>query len=282
MQHLLPPLMSMPKLLLSPSAVAEAPAGQQVNIDQRQANIAGDPCIENFVQPPAKLRVASAIRKATLFATTTPSTMNSCDEQHHMHGRHDPTLDSCCERDLAQQAQARLHLKRLEAVDPSTARAGMTAAVLGVPMITSNCQEEAWEPLEDSSDNDAGKTSYTLDHVPITADISTVCWCCCRLAPTKRYAAAAAEARDTAALKLAVTGTRHTDRAVTDRVLGTHMQQSTFTLATNPTSRWSLTAEACNNALQSHLQELIESGVTVLCHMFLGGAQVQSHCHCST
>ncbi len=56
-------------------------------------------------------------------------------------------MDSCCERDLAEQAQARVHLKRLQAVDPSTARSGMAAAVLGTPTVSVSSHEE-WDSME--------------------------------------------------------------------------------------------------------------------------------------
>ncbi len=71
-------------------------------------------------------------------------------------------MGSCCERDLAEQAQARVHLKRLQAVDPSTARSGMAAAVLGTPMVnvTTSSQEE-WKSMEESTEEDAGEVSGT-------------------------------------------------------------------------------------------------------------------------
>ncbi len=64
-------------------------------------------------------------------------------------------MDSCCERDLAEQAQARVHLKRLQAVDPSTARLGLAAAVLGTPTISVSSHEE-WNSTEQSTEEDAG------------------------------------------------------------------------------------------------------------------------------
>jgi len=73
--------------------------------------------------------------------------MSTCQQHQHGHGRHDPTMDSCCERDLAEQAQARVHLKRLQAVDPSTARSGMAAAVLGTPTVSVSSHEE-WDSME--------------------------------------------------------------------------------------------------------------------------------------
>ncbi len=65
-------------------------------------------------------------------------------------------MDSCCERDLAEQAQARVHLKRLQAVDPSTARFGMTAAVLGTPTVSVSSHEER-DSMEESTEEDAGE-----------------------------------------------------------------------------------------------------------------------------
>jgi hypothetical protein len=62
-------------------------------------------------------------------------------------------MDSCCERDLAEQAQARVHLKRLQAVDPSTARFGMTAAVLGIRVSS----PEERDSMEESTEEDAGE-----------------------------------------------------------------------------------------------------------------------------
>ena len=68
-------------------------------------------------------------------------------------------MDSCCERDLAEQAQARVRLKRLQAVDPSTARSGMAAAVLGTPTVNVSSQKE-WNSME-STEEDAGEVSRT-------------------------------------------------------------------------------------------------------------------------
>lgn len=82
--------------------------------------------------------------------------MSTCQQHKHGHGRHDPTMDSCCERDLAEQAQARVHLKRLQAVDPSTARFGMTAAVLGTPTVSVSSHEER-DSMEESTEEDAGE-----------------------------------------------------------------------------------------------------------------------------
>ncbi len=82
--------------------------------------------------------------------------MSTCQQHKHGHGRHDPTMDSCCERDLAEQAQARVHLKRLQAVDPSTARFGMTAAVLGTPTVRVSSPEER-DSMEESTEEDAGE-----------------------------------------------------------------------------------------------------------------------------
>ena len=88
--------------------------------------------------------------------------MSTCQQHKHEHGRHDLTMDSCCERDLAEQAQARVHLKRLQAVDPSTARSGMAAAVLGTPTVnvmTSSHEER--KSMEESTEEDAGGVSRT-------------------------------------------------------------------------------------------------------------------------
>ncbi len=84
--------------------------------------------------------------------------MSTCQQHQHGHGRHDPTMDSCCERDLAEQAQARVHLKRLQAVDPSTARSGMAVAVLGTPTVSVSSREE-WNFKEESTEEDAGEVS---------------------------------------------------------------------------------------------------------------------------
>lgn len=69
-------------------------------------------------------------------------------------------MDSCCERDLAEQAQARVHLMRLQAVDPSTARSGMAAAVLGTPTVNVSSHKE-WNSMEESTEEDAGEVSRT-------------------------------------------------------------------------------------------------------------------------
>lgn len=69
-------------------------------------------------------------------------------------------MDSCCERDLAEQAQAWVHLKRLQAVDPSTARSGMAAAVLATPTVSVSSHEE-WNFKEESTEEDAGEVLRT-------------------------------------------------------------------------------------------------------------------------
>ena len=90
--------------------------------------------------------------------------MSCCNE----HGREnedgqDPTMASCCERDLAEQAKARIHLMRLRAVVPSNARAGVTAAVLGTPEISPDCQEDSWESLKCTAEEDVGKAYCQKD-----------------------------------------------------------------------------------------------------------------------
>ena len=85
--------------------------------------------------------------------------MSTCQQHKHGHDRHDPTMDSCCERELAEQAQARVHLMRLQAVDPSTARFGMAAAVLGTPTVSVSSHEE-WDSMEESTEEDAGEASF--------------------------------------------------------------------------------------------------------------------------
>lgn len=82
--------------------------------------------------------------------------MSEYTEQHH-ESEHDPTLASCCQRDLAQQAQDRKHLQRLQAADRSTVRADMTAAVLATPNHSDhNASSEASSDL--SAENEAGDT----------------------------------------------------------------------------------------------------------------------------
>ena len=61
--------------------------------------------------------------------------MSLCTEQHQ-ESEHDPTLASCCQRDLAQQARDWKCLQRLQAADCSTVRTDMTAAaVLATPNV---------------------------------------------------------------------------------------------------------------------------------------------------
>ena len=88
--------------------------------------------------------------------------MSSCQEHKHGHDGHDPTMDSCCERDLAEQAQAQRHLERLRAVDPSTTRSSMSAAVLGTPVSTAspeyNQHPAGWDSMEDSDEDNAGRS----------------------------------------------------------------------------------------------------------------------------
>ena len=98
------------------------------------------------------------------FAANTPcaiSFMSTCDGHHH-EPDHDPTLASCCQRDLAQQAQNRKHLQRLQATDCSTVRTDMTAAVLATPTESDpkpHSQEFSDLPSEDEADG-----IHTCDH----------------------------------------------------------------------------------------------------------------------
>ncbi len=82
-------------------------------------------------------------------------------------------MDSCCERDLAEQAQARVHLKRLQAVDPSTARSSMAAAVLGTPTVSVSSHEE-WDSIEESTEEDAGEASIEGKVQLLTCCIASV------------------------------------------------------------------------------------------------------------
>ena len=62
----------------------------------------------------------------------------------------------CCQRDQAAQAQAREHIKKLQATDPSTARASMGLAVLSTPSFISACEADVCDSLEDPADEDTG------------------------------------------------------------------------------------------------------------------------------
>lgn len=75
---------------------------------------------------------------------------------HHHEPDHDPTLASCCQRDLAQQAQDIRCLQRLQATDRSTVRTDMTAAVLAAPNY-SDPQSPAQEFSDLSSEDEAGE-----------------------------------------------------------------------------------------------------------------------------
>ena len=84
--------------------------------------------------------------------------MSRCDGHHHEPDHdptHDPTLASCCQRDLAQQAQNRKHLQRLQAADRSTFRTDMTAAVLATP-IESDLQPLSQQFSDLPSEDEAG------------------------------------------------------------------------------------------------------------------------------
>ena len=80
--------------------------------------------------------------------------MSLCAGQHV--SDHDPTLASCCQRDLAQQAQNRKHLYRLQAADCSTARSNMSAAVLATPNSSDQPLSEEFSDI--SSEDEAGDT----------------------------------------------------------------------------------------------------------------------------
>ena len=89
------------------------------------------------------------------------SSVGACCEPEEYDDEFDVTMASCCQRDLAQQAQARLHLKRLKAVDPSTRRADLTSAVLATPVGCDETQEAA-----DSTQTDAGEYQCAVQHKP--------------------------------------------------------------------------------------------------------------------
>ena len=87
--------------------------------------------------------------------------MGMCAD-HHLESDHDPTMASCCQRDLAQQAQDRKCLQRLQAADRSTVRADMTAAVLSTHN-DSHPPPPSQESFDLSSEGEAGET-HTCDH----------------------------------------------------------------------------------------------------------------------
>ncbi|KAL3139563.1 hypothetical protein ABBQ38_003883 [Trebouxia sp. C0009 RCD-2024] len=79
--------------------------------------------------------------------------MSQCVEQHQ-ESEHDPTLASCCQRDLAQQAQDWKCLQQLQAADRSTVRTDMTTAVLATPSVSAQ-QAASHASSETSSDTEA-------------------------------------------------------------------------------------------------------------------------------
>lgn len=106
-------------------------------------------CIEHFQHCPC---VPSNTNLLLLISRA----MSHCVEQYQ-EAEHDPTLASCCQRDLAQQAQDWKCLQRLQAADRSTVRTDMTTAVLATPSVSAQ-QTPSHASSEFPSDTEAGDT----------------------------------------------------------------------------------------------------------------------------
>ena len=117
------------------------------------------PLVKNSSSCPPRSAAVLSRSKVKCTATCEISQiMNTCARHHH-EPDHDPTLASCCQRDLAQQAQDRKCLQRLQAADRSNVRTEMFAAVLATP----NDSDSQPGSSDLSCEDEAGET-HTCDH----------------------------------------------------------------------------------------------------------------------
>lgn len=77
--------------------------------------------------------------------------MPGCPEDLRPGHDADPAMASCCQRDLAEQAQASKILQKLQTADPSVVRTDLSSAVLGAP----SCSDQQ-EVSDIMSEDEAG------------------------------------------------------------------------------------------------------------------------------
>ena len=94
--------------------------------------------------------------------------MNGCHK--HLGPGHDvdPAMASCCQRDLAEQAQASKILRKLQTADPSVVRTNFSSAVLGDP--SHSDQQQVSDIL---SEDEAGHAPDPVGRKLLGHDIST-------------------------------------------------------------------------------------------------------------
>ena len=145
--------------------------------------------------------------------------MSTCAGHHH-EPDHDPTLASCCQRDLAQQAHDWKRLQRLQAADCSTIRTDMTATILATPNRI-DPQPPSQESSDFSSEDEAGEAHIChLRKRRSPRRMLTYCYMFCRAAALQSYAVATAEARTAAKNVIGVARAWCTHRDFSDTLTG--------------------------------------------------------------